>query len=214
MNNLSAVTAPHISERTYTQSRPRPWQRTRWFSSLSSWLAAPSPSLAKTCLGRQKCLSSDLQGSGRITLSITSHHENINTLLSRQQHILGDTATLLRSNVRAHWPVYSRPNARSCVLGLSGRSVQMASIRLSCTATREWPADISALDMFFHWSETGRRKIIEKLKTKRFYRLNAKNAQQLMRVPEFENTYRVYNSKTFLLWKGLDVFEHQPLVSL
>lgn len=168
MNNLSgsAVTAPlHISERTYMQSRPTLWRRTRWFFSLSSWLAAPSPSLAKTFLGRRKCLSSDLRGQA-VSRYLSHHTAKTSTLfLSRPQHVLGSTATLLRSNVRARSPVYSRPRARSCVLGLSGRSVQMASIRLSCTATREWPADISALDMFFHWSETGRRKI----KTKWFY---------------------------------------------
>ncbi len=56
--------------------------------------------------------------------------------------------------------MYSNPKARSCVLGLSGRSVQTASIKLSCTATREWPALVSALDMFFHWSETQHQKIV------------------------------------------------------
>ncbi|TNN57533.1 hypothetical protein EYF80_032257 [Liparis tanakae] len=61
-----------------------------------------------------------------------------------------------------HLPVYCKPMVRSCVLGLSGRSIQTASIRFSCTATSEWPALVSALDMFFHWSEAERHKSLSR----------------------------------------------------
>lgn len=79
MDNLSgsAVTALHISERTYMQSRPTLWRRTKWFFSLSSWLAAPSPSLAKTYLGRRKCLPSHLQG--QAISGCLSHHTLMKT---------------------------------------------------------------------------------------------------------------------------------------